>query len=121
MPAFQAPLAMKRKSDFPDNEDNRKRVSLDNKETYWLIQWSVAFNDIEPAWSTLTLFRRTPTTKKHKTWTGDGLLVVNASSAVMYNMEGQRQSVLPAQFLSLLDAVAEDQVQWLCRFTRAKK
>ncbi|KAJ6495564.1 SNF2 family N-terminal domain-containing protein [Mycena vitilis] len=69
MPAFQT---LKRKSD--DHQDaSRKRVALeaDFEEHYWVVQW------------------RNFQAKKHKTWDGDGVLVVNGSKSTLYDSEGK--------------------------------
>ncbi|KAK7057394.1 SNF2 family N-terminal domain-containing protein [Favolaschia claudopus] len=69
MPAFQA---LKRKSDTEEGP-SRKRLALDvdAEEHYWVVQW------------------RAPQTKKHKTWDGDGVLVVVGSKATLYDSEGK--------------------------------
>ncbi|KAJ7647498.1 SNF2 family N-terminal domain-containing protein [Roridomyces roridus] len=68
MPPFQS---LKRKSDEAQLEDpSRKRVALE--EQYWVAQW------------------RNFQSKKHKTWEGDGVVVVVGSQATLYNSEGHK-------------------------------
>ncbi|KAF9245007.1 P-loop containing nucleoside triphosphate hydrolase protein [Melanogaster broomeanus] len=46
-------------------------ASGSSKEEYWMIQW------------------RTPQYKKHKTWDGDAVLVLNGARGTMYDLEGK--------------------------------
>ncbi|KIM91969.1 hypothetical protein PILCRDRAFT_809966 [Piloderma croceum F 1598] len=82
MPAFQ-PLAetgQKRKSDDSDFLSSRKkpaagslRMMGSSGEQYWMVQW------------------RHPQTRKHKTWDGDAVLVLNgAAISTLYDQEGKR-------------------------------
>ncbi|KAJ7928623.1 SNF2 family N-terminal domain-containing protein [Mycena leptocephala] len=70
MPAFQT---LKRKSDSHGEDTSRKRVALetDFEEHYWVVQW------------------RNFQAKKHKTWDGDGVLVVTGSKSTLYDSEGK--------------------------------
>ncbi|KAF7362053.1 hypothetical protein MVEN_00550700 [Mycena venus] len=70
MPAFQT---LKRKSDHDqsDQDASRKRIALDTEEHYWVVQW------------------RNYQAKKHKTWDGDGVLVVAGSTSTLYDSEGK--------------------------------
>ncbi|KIJ67587.1 hypothetical protein HYDPIDRAFT_127687 [Hydnomerulius pinastri MD-312] len=47
------------------------RVSGSSKEEYWMIQW------------------RAPQYKKHKTWDGDAILVLNGVRGTLYDLEGK--------------------------------
>ncbi|KAJ7039247.1 SNF2 family N-terminal domain-containing protein [Mycena alexandri] len=69
MPAFQT---LKRKSDSGE-ESIRKRVAVeaDGEEHYWVVQW------------------RNYQAKKHKTWDGDGVLVVSGFKSTLYDSEGK--------------------------------
>ncbi|KAI0940481.1 hypothetical protein AcW1_003665 [Taiwanofungus camphoratus] len=87
MPAFENPQAIlspKRKSDVHDpNFADRKRQALDDhtsrtetggqstREQYWMVQW------------------RNPQYKKHKTWDGDGVLVVNGNRCILHDTDGK--------------------------------
>ncbi|KAJ7188473.1 SNF2 family N-terminal domain-containing protein [Mycena filopes] len=67
MPAFQT---LKRKSD--GDESARKRVAVaDTEDHYWVVQW------------------RNYQAKKHKTWDGDGVLVVSGYKSTLYDSEGK--------------------------------
>ncbi|KAF8170206.1 SNF2 family N-terminal domain-containing protein [Mycena galopus ATCC 62051] len=70
MPAFQT---LKRKSDADDQDASRKRVASEaqSEDHYWVVQW------------------RNYQTKKHKTWDGDGVLVVTGSKSTLYDSEGK--------------------------------
>ncbi|KAJ7755699.1 SNF2 family N-terminal domain-containing protein [Mycena maculata] len=70
MPAFQS---LKRKSDDHAQDASRKRVALeaDADEHYWVVQW------------------RNFQAKKHKTWDGDGVLVVSGFKNTLYDSEGK--------------------------------
>ncbi|KAJ6558570.1 SNF2 family N-terminal domain-containing protein [Mycena vulgaris] len=70
MPAF---LTLKRKSDDHSQDSSRKRLALDadSDEHYWVVQW------------------RSFQAKKHKTWDGDGVLVVSGSKSTLYDSEGK--------------------------------
>ncbi|RDB25350.1 DNA repair and recombination protein RAD54B [Hypsizygus marmoreus] len=81
MPAFQAPNAIKRKSEYNDNS-SRKRLALEgpnfgpntdgNEESeYWMVLW------------------RNHQTRKHKTWDGDAILEATRSKATLYDTEGK--------------------------------
>ncbi|EPQ57554.1 hypothetical protein GLOTRDRAFT_127906 [Gloeophyllum trabeum ATCC 11539] len=79
MPGFQSVVAgTKRKSDGPDlSGAPGKRPALDDNAgstgagTCWMVQW------------------RVPQQKKHKTWDGDAVLVVNRGGANLVNLEGK--------------------------------
>ncbi|KAJ3901407.1 SNF2 family N-terminal domain-containing protein [Lentinula edodes] len=88
MPSFQTPLTTgKRKSDSgnenvqPFSSNNAKRLRLESRpesnaeDGYWVVQW------------------RNHQAKKHKTWEGDGVLVVssNGSRATLYDSTDGRQ------------------------------
>ncbi|KAH0589308.1 hypothetical protein H2248_005070 [Termitomyces sp. 'cryptogamus'] len=78
MPAFQ-PLGTKRKATC-EEDLSRKRSALNTSspskaEEYWMVQW------------------RNPQTKKHKTWDGDAVLVVNSSKATLYDVDGKTLGV----------------------------
>ncbi|KAJ7251770.1 SNF2 family N-terminal domain-containing protein [Mycena haematopus] len=70
MSAFQS---LKRKSDADDQDASRKRVALesDSEDHYWVVQW------------------RNYQAKKHKTWDGDGVLVVTGAKSTLYDSEGK--------------------------------
>ncbi|KAJ7675096.1 SNF2 family N-terminal domain-containing protein [Mycena rosella] len=70
MPAFQS---LKRKSDDHTSDLSRKRIALevDSEEHYWVVQW------------------RSYQAKKHKTWDGDGVLVVNGAKSTLYDSDGK--------------------------------
>ncbi|KAJ7124910.1 SNF2 family N-terminal domain-containing protein [Mycena epipterygia] len=72
MPAFQS-LNLKRKSDDHSQDASRKRIALDadSEEHYWVVQW------------------RNFQAKKHKTWDGDGVLVVSGFKSTLYDSEGK--------------------------------
>ncbi|KAJ7078907.1 SNF2 family N-terminal domain-containing protein [Mycena belliarum] len=74
MPAFQS---LKRKSDDHSQDLSRKRaaVEVDSEEHHWVVQW------------------RSFQAKKHKTWDGDGVLVVVGSKSTLYDSEGKTISV----------------------------
>ncbi|KAF9047302.1 SNF2 family N-terminal domain-containing protein [Panaeolus papilionaceus] len=78
MPAFQS-LTAKRPSDGA-SELSQKRIKLDSGVSHgtqsskivWMVQW------------------RNPQYKKHKTWDGDGVLVVdNSQAAVLFDLDGK--------------------------------
>ncbi|KAG5731081.1 DNA repair and recombination protein RAD54B, partial [Termitomyces sp. T112] len=61
-------------------DPSRKRSALNTSSTskaeeYWMVQW------------------RNPQTKKHKTWDGDAVLVVNSSKATLYDVDGKTLGV----------------------------
>ncbi|KAJ7209558.1 P-loop containing nucleoside triphosphate hydrolase protein [Mycena pura] len=72
MPGF---LPLKRKTDDHEQDASRKRVALDvssdNLELYWVVQW------------------RNYQAKKHKTWDGDGVLVVGNFKSILYDSDGK--------------------------------
>ncbi|KAJ7497126.1 SNF2 family N-terminal domain-containing protein [Mycena latifolia] len=70
MPAFQS---LKRKFDDLSQDSSRKRLALDadSEEHYWVVQW------------------RSFQAKKHKTWDGDGVLVVTGLKSTLYDSEGK--------------------------------
>ncbi|KAF7375992.1 hypothetical protein MSAN_00013800 [Mycena sanguinolenta] len=70
MPAFQT---LKRKSDADDQDTSRKRTTLDadSEDHYWVVQW------------------RNYQAKKHKTWDGDGVLVVTGPKSTLYDSDGK--------------------------------
>ncbi|KAF9222619.1 hypothetical protein BS17DRAFT_802837 [Gyrodon lividus] len=73
------------KRKLPLDQSSRKRLAVESpsgrgaasyvgggsKEEYWMIQW------------------RTPQYKKHKTWDGDAVLVLNGTRGTMYDLEGK--------------------------------
>ncbi|KAF9045835.1 hypothetical protein BDZ89DRAFT_1155511 [Hymenopellis radicata] len=72
MPAFQAPsVATKRKSDASEPVSRKKQSLGPGSEQYWMVQW------------------RNHQTKKHKTWEGDGVLVIEGSRATLYASDGK--------------------------------
>ncbi|KAJ3749171.1 SNF2 family N-terminal domain-containing protein [Lentinula detonsa] len=85
MPSFQTPLLTGKRKTGPSNEnpssDKAKRYRLDNHPEssedghYWMVQW------------------RNQQAKKHKTWEGDGVLVVSSSGsrATLYDSTDGRQ------------------------------
>ncbi|KAG6378110.1 P-loop containing nucleoside triphosphate hydrolase protein [Boletus reticuloceps] len=84
MPSFQSPVVGEKRKQ-PDDPASRKRLALESpggrsavgrasghfKEEYWMIQW------------------RMPQYKKHKTWDGDAVLVLNGTKGTMYDLEGK--------------------------------
>ncbi|KAF8441415.1 P-loop containing nucleoside triphosphate hydrolase protein [Boletus edulis BED1] len=84
MPSFQSPVVGEKRKQ-PDDPASRKRLALESpggrsavgrasgnfKEEYWMIQW------------------RMPQYKKHKTWDGDAVLVLNGIKGTMYDLEGK--------------------------------
>ncbi|VDC03609.1 unnamed protein product [Peniophora sp. CBMAI 1063] len=79
MPPFLAPSSatsngLKRKSEATEDY-SRKRPANDTTssggERYWMVQW------------------RLPQARKHKTWEGDGVLVVNSSRATLMDQDGR--------------------------------
>jgi DNA repair and recombination protein RAD54B len=99
MPAFQTLVNGKRKSDHSD-DFSRKRQSTDvgrsrgvqqeneiTEEQYWMVQWYRFHSFICVH---LTIFpRRKFQFKKHKTWDGDAVLVVNGAKATLYDLDGK--------------------------------
>ncbi|KAI0266687.1 P-loop containing nucleoside triphosphate hydrolase protein [Gloeopeniophorella convolvens] len=87
MPSFQNPLSsegsssQKRKSDalgsrdYPSSKRQATGATLPHASSsstqYWMVQW------------------RAPQTKKHKTWEGDGVLIVTRPKAVLMDSEGR--------------------------------
>nr|GAT57610.1 predicted protein [Mycena chlorophos] len=61
-------IPLKRKSDADTSAPN-KRVATE--EQHWAVQW------------------RAPQTRKHKTWDGDGVLVVSDSKTTLYDSDGK--------------------------------
>jgi DNA repair and recombination protein RAD54B len=47
----------------------------------------------------IDIFRRNPQYKKHKTWDGDAILVVNGSKGMMYDLEGKMCVKITSQIL----------------------
>ncbi|KAJ6607761.1 SNF2 family N-terminal domain-containing protein [Mycena sp. CBHHK59/15] len=74
MPAFQT---LKRKSDDISPDYSRKRLAVESNsgDSYWAVQW------------------RNYQAKKHKTWDGDGVLVVSDAKCTLYDSEGKTISV----------------------------
>ncbi|KAJ3788608.1 P-loop containing nucleoside triphosphate hydrolase protein [Lentinula aff. detonsa] len=99
MPSFQTPLLTGKRKTGPSNEnvhpssDNAKRYRLDNHPEssedghYWMVQW------------------RNQQAKKHKTWEGDGVLVVSSSGsrATLYDSTDGRQCVSGKADMPLFD------------------
>ncbi|KAI0320767.1 P-loop containing nucleoside triphosphate hydrolase protein [Amylostereum chailletii] len=82
MPPFLQPASSestKRKFDASQYDASRKRQaaargdepSASNPEVYWMVQW------------------RVPQSRKHKTWDGDGVLVVNGTKATLLDQDGR--------------------------------
>ncbi|CAK5281379.1 unnamed protein product [Mycena citricolor] len=67
MPSF---LPLKRKHE-ETHESSRKRPAIDTGSHYWMVQW------------------RNFQAKKHKTWDGDGVLVVDENKTTLYDSEGK--------------------------------
>lgn len=106
MPAFAAPGSAKRKSEADDSA-SRKRQAVQltastsgyngggkkSGEEYWMVQWY--FADPHYCFSVLTslsyLCRRAPQQRKHKTWDGDGVLIVAVNSGYcrLLDMDGK--------------------------------
>jgi len=96
-------LPTKRKSDGPENPLFKKRqlteaistantsnhtTSGNNGPTVWMVQWSVRLALVHPV--TKSKARRAPQYKKHKTWDGDGILVIERSlDARLYDSDGK--------------------------------
>ncbi|KAF8557976.1 hypothetical protein OG21DRAFT_1494290 [Imleria badia] len=86
MPSFQSPVVGEKRKQSED-QASRKRLALESpsgraaaergsesfrvREEYWMIQW------------------RMPQYKKHKTWDGDAVLVLNGAKGTMYDLEGK--------------------------------
>ncbi|PBL03987.1 hypothetical protein ARMGADRAFT_1049644 [Armillaria gallica] len=109
MPAFQPPQSSgKRKSDQPDSQ-SRKRQALDTgaagSSEYWMVQW------------------RNHQSKKHKTWEGDGVVVVEGSHATLFDTDGKQigQAARPASLYEGLEmSIGGKDVGLECRTTRAE-
>ncbi|TFK44573.1 P-loop containing nucleoside triphosphate hydrolase protein [Crucibulum laeve] len=86
MPPFQPLSSLKRKSNYFEDASRKRHASesertLDNEnittqgrasgEEYWMVQW------------------RNPQYRKHKTWDGDGVLVVLRQKATLYDLDGK--------------------------------
>jgi DNA repair and recombination protein RAD54B len=60
-----------------------------SRTKYWMVQWYV----IPEAFQTIVgrnhVKRRAPQSKKHKTWDGDGVLVVTKPKGVLMDLEGR--------------------------------
>ncbi|KAJ7048171.1 P-loop containing nucleoside triphosphate hydrolase protein [Mycena amicta] len=67
MPSF---LPLKRKSDADTTAPN-KRIAGDSPEHYWVVQW------------------RNYQARKHKTWDGDGILVVSGFKSTLHDSDGK--------------------------------
>ncbi|KAG7450934.1 uncharacterized protein BT62DRAFT_1071552 [Guyanagaster necrorhizus] len=109
MPAFQ-PLQSsgKRKIDEPESQ-SRKRPALitgsAGSSEYWMVQW------------------RNHQTKKHKTWEGDGVLVVEGSQATLFDTDGKPmgQAARPASLYEGLEiGVGGKDIGLECRTSRAE-
>lgn len=97
MPAFVTPSSdVGKKRKLPLEETGlpqAKRQSIPpsgSASGYWIVQWSVIYvccRTVE-----LTSNRRNPQYKKHKTWDGDGVLVITGSSCQLLDTE-KRKSV----------------------------
>ncbi|KAH7915224.1 P-loop containing nucleoside triphosphate hydrolase protein [Hygrophoropsis aurantiaca] len=86
MPAYQTPLTGEKRKYISDNS-SRKKLALDNDGSpvsvtrqggdnhgdgqHWMVQW------------------RNPQYKKHKTWEGDAVLVLNGARGTLYDLEGK--------------------------------
>ncbi|KAF8348116.1 P-loop containing nucleoside triphosphate hydrolase protein [Amanita rubescens] len=75
MPAFLPLRVGKRKQDstFEAGANPKKQASCDggDADVHWMVQW------------------RKPQYKKHKTWDGDGVLVIKGSRAELYDTDGK--------------------------------
>ena len=96
-------LPAKRKSDGSENPLFKKRQTTEavstvstsnhlppghNGPTVWTVQWSVRLVRIHPVIKSMA--RRAPQYKKHKTWDGDGILVIERSlDARLYDSDGK--------------------------------
>ncbi|KAK0193509.1 SNF2 family N-terminal domain-containing protein [Armillaria mellea] len=109
MPTFQLPQSsVKRKSDQPDSQ-SQKRQALDTgaagSSEYWMVQW------------------RNHQSKKHKTWEGDGVVVVEGSQATLFDTDGKQigQMARPASLYEGLEmSIGGKDVGLECRTTRAE-
>ncbi|KAK0480358.1 P-loop containing nucleoside triphosphate hydrolase protein [Armillaria novae-zelandiae] len=109
MPTFQPPQSSgKRKSDQPDVQ-SRKRQALDvgaaGSSEYWMVQW------------------RNHQSKKHKTWEGDGVVVVEGSQATLFDTDGKQigQTACPPSLYEGLEmSIGGKDVGLECRTTRAE-
>ncbi|KAK0495192.1 P-loop containing nucleoside triphosphate hydrolase protein [Armillaria luteobubalina] len=109
MPTFQ-PLQSsgKRKSDQLDAQ-SRKRQALDigavGSSEYWMVQW------------------RNHQSKKHKTWEGDGVVVVDGSQATLFDTDGKQigQAARPTSLYEGLEmSIGGKDIGLECRTTRAE-
>ncbi|KAJ3826895.1 SNF2 family N-terminal domain-containing protein [Lentinula raphanica] len=83
MPSFKTPILTGKRKAEPGNEnlrpeyENAKRYRVESQsesdDHYWMVQW------------------RNHQAKKHKTWEGDGVLVVLSSRATLYDSTDGRQ------------------------------
>ncbi len=104
MPSFQTPLPSEDsrlpKRKLPESEQseiaNSKRHASGaafpygsvGDTQYWMVQWYVSFR-VLLATIEWPLSRRAPQAKKHKTWEGDGVLVVTKPKAALMDLEGR--------------------------------
>lgn len=97
MPSFQNPMGgtdlSKRKRDDrdvnprPDKRPNIGQGAAVGQRICWMVQWFAyrLFASI----LLLTEHRRAPQYKKHKTWDGDGVLVIDEGSAQLFDLDGK--------------------------------
>ncbi|KAI6026362.1 P-loop containing nucleoside triphosphate hydrolase protein [Pisolithus microcarpus] len=69
--SIEHPARIKRTALDTSNARKNNRDSTNHGEAYWMIQW------------------RFPQYKKHKTWDGDAVLVMNGSRGTLYDLEGK--------------------------------
>jgi DNA repair and recombination protein RAD54B len=65
---------------------------------YWMVQWYVFPETCQIVVGRNHVQRRVPQSKKHKTWEGDGILVVTKPKGVLMDLEGR---VYVSNFLTL--------------------
>ncbi|KIM45152.1 hypothetical protein M413DRAFT_441835 [Hebeloma cylindrosporum] len=83
MPAFEAIVPSSKRKHEDEEPSSRKRTLLGSptlesnmqQDKVWVVQW------------------RNPQFKKHKTWEGDGVLVINALDAILYDSDGKSMGV----------------------------
>jgi hypothetical protein len=82
------PRGSKRQAEDDDGEGSRKRQATEGSrdaggmgaEQYWMVQWCAASLPLLFGTWLTNDNRRVPQNRKHKTWDGDGVLVVNTGS-----------------------------------------
>lgn len=83
MPVFANPmgggLLKKRKSEEGHDQRESKRPAFQGPSRVWMVQW------------------RLPQTRKHKTWNGDGVLLVEGARFVMFDTDGKKYA-FPVDF-----------------------